>query len=177
MTQRRHAIAALALAAASLACPAAPPALSVGGEGAGTPDGVCGVWQMGGDGAVFAVAEDSRSDCYTLTIVDSPDYSVLPGTPFGTMRHTGTTHRFDAQLLTTPAGSPRKSSRLDYIIEFSPADGTLTFRHYSRGWAVNMLRALPYLFRISVRRNDSRPEGIDAAHRLGADTTPNHITI
>lgn len=79
--------------------------------------------------------------------------------------------------MVTPEGSYRKSTRLDYIIEYSPQSATLTFRHYNRNRSINALRMLPYLFRISVSRTNARPEGIDAAHRISAGATPNYVYL
>ncbi len=177
MIRVRHILMALALAAVALGCAASEPRLCEAGPPAEAAHAVCGLWQAGAAGALFRVEESATPGCFDLTVVDSPDYTMRPGTVFGTMKHTGTPHTFDASLMVTPEGSYRKSTRLDYIIEYSPRSATLTFRHYNRNRSINALRMLPYLFRISVSRTNARPEGIDAAHRISAGATPNYVYL
>ncbi len=177
MIRARHILTAFALAAVALCCAASEPRLCEAATPAEAAHAVCGLWQAGAAGALFRVEESATPGCFDLTVVDSPDYTMRPGTVFGTMKHTGTPHTFDASLMVTPEGSYRKSTRLDYIIEYSPQSATLTFRHYNRNRSINALRMLPYLFRISVSRTNARPEGIDAAHRISVGATPNYVYL
>lgn len=170
----RSAVLSAALCAVSAVC-AAPP--EVWRADAESTQGMCGLWRVGADGAVFSVAEADAEGCYRLTLVDSPDYTVAPGMEFGRLTHTGTRHVFDASLQTSLSGRQRKSLRLDYTVEYMPAEQTLVFRHYNKGWTVNVLRVLPYLFRISATRRNERPEGIDAARRIGPVSQPTYLYL
>ncbi|MDE6526742.1 MAG: hypothetical protein K2L75_05755 [Muribaculaceae bacterium] len=170
----RGVVLSLALCAESAVC-AAPP--EVWRADAEPTSGVCGLWRVGADGAVFSVKEAEAEGCYSLTLVDSPDYTVTPGTEFGRLAHTGTRHVFDASLQTSLSGRQKKSLRLDYTVEYLPAEQALVFRHYNKGWTVNVLRVLPYLFRISATRRNERPEGIDAARRIGPAAQPTYLYL
>ena len=58
----------------------------------------------------------------------------------------------------------------NFIFTFDPSSCTLTIRPYKKGTRVNILRWIPYLFRLSVDRTDSRPSNIDGARRLCPDS-------
>ncbi|MDE6854337.1 MAG: hypothetical protein K2J38_04695 [Muribaculaceae bacterium] len=133
----------------------------------GTPEGM---WRMGADGAVFSVVrEPGRQGVYSLTLISSPDLSIPCGTPFGTMTATGKPFTYDASLSRSLSGKVRKLSRRsyrDFIVEYAPESGLLTFTAYHRGRTLNVVRLLPYLFRFSIKESDTRPRGIDAARRI-----------
>ena len=142
------------------------------------PDSVCsgqgagpeGLWRMGADGAVFAVGREPGSrGAYVLTLISSPDLTIPSGTAFGTMTATGRPFTYDASLSKSLSGRGHKLSRKsyrDFVVEYSPESGLLTFTAYHRGRTLNVVRLLPYLFRFSIKESDSRPRGIDAACRI-----------
>lgn len=136
-----------------------------------------GIWQVGADGAIFRIdAIPGKSGCYTLTLLDGADTTVATGTSFGSMEGTGSPRKYDAALRRTLKGSGASRTR-NFIIELS-ADGTsLDFRHYSKGWVLNPLRLVPYLGRVGLRRNDSRPSDVDVAVRLAPVCIPSTITL
>ena len=128
-----------------------------------------GLWQFGADGAVFEIVPTAVADSYELFIVDSPDFSVAPGSFFGTISHTGKGNYYEAVLLLSPEGKVRGAARRktrNYIFEFNDEGTQLSMRNYRKGFGVNLLRALPYLVRISVNRQDDRPQDVDGARRL-----------
>ncbi|MCM1068133.1 MAG: hypothetical protein NC418_11230 [Muribaculaceae bacterium] len=174
-------IAPAAWLAVAFGCMAAPPAVcrldSVPASASHIP---AGVWQIGGGGAVFAIEPVAATGIYELRIVDSPDYTLPQGHIFGTMTHTGTGGTYDVSLAMKPrakshSGIPGR--RTDYIFTFDPTLCKLTMRHYRKGWSLNVLRALPYLFRISVSEHNSRPAAIDGAVRIAPPPTPQHIVL
>lgn len=142
------------------------------------PDSVCsgqaagpeGLWRIGADGAVFAVGREPGSrGAYVLTLISSPDLTIPSGTAFGTMTATGRPFTYDASLSKSLSGRGHKLSRKsyrDFVVEYSPESGLLTFTAYHRGRTLNVVRLLPYLFRFSIKESDSRPRGIDAACRI-----------
>lgn len=123
-------------------------------------DPLCGIWTVGGDGARLAFLPRGASATeFDVFILDSPDLSVVPGQQIGTAVSTGRAATYDTTLRTL-SGLPGRSRHL--IIELL-SDGTMTFRHYKKGKKITLWRWLPYLFRISVSDNDSRPSSADGA--------------
>lgn len=131
-------------------------------NGISTPEGI---WELGRGGAVFEIVASAEPGAYTLVLLDSPDYTLNPGTVFGTMRTTGKPRCFDAALLHGLDGRGRKKTR-NFIIEVSADFSQLTFRSYRKGITVNLMRWLPYLYRFSVKEVNTRPTGIDGARRI-----------
>ena len=164
-----------------IGCLAAPPAVcrldSVAAPVGITP---AGWWQIGGGGAIIDIVPVSADGRYELRIIDSPDFTLPQGYTFGTMSYTGTQGVYDVSLALKPrasshAGIPGR--RTDYIFTFDPTLGSFTMRHYRKGWSLNVLRALPYLFRISVSEHNSRPTAIDGAVRIAPPPLPQHIVL
>ena len=139
-----------------------------------------GVWKAGDGGALFGVRPLPGYDgSFELFIVDSPDYPELPGTVFGTMRTTGRAGVYDARLAKGigPARGLLGQKSHNCIIELSQDCSSLVFRSYRRGKTVNILRLLPYLFRLSVTDVDTRPAGIDGARRVSPEPLPQSVTL
>lgn len=126
-----------------------------------------GIWQASGDGAIFAIRRlPATVATYELLMIDSPDWQIAPGTPFGTLRSTGSPNTFDASLLSDPSDS--RSRKRDFIFELSPDRGCITFRPYRRNHSINFERWFRYLFRATIKE-PTRPKDIDGAIRLGSD--------
>ncbi len=126
-----------------------------------------GIWQATGDGAIFAIRRvPATVATYELVMVDSPDWQVAPGTPFGTLRATGSADTFDASLLADPAD--RRSRKRDFVFELSPDRQRIVFKPYRRNRTINFERWLRYLFRVSVQES-TRPKDLDGAVRLGSN--------
>ena len=130
-----------------------------------------GVWQMTGGGAIFSTeAVPGITDTYRLTLLWSPDLSVPSGSVLGEMQPAGRPLVFDASLGLDHKGGrhigiPGKKYRFE--LEFSADMRRVSFRPYKRSWKVNIFRWLPYLFRTSVSKTDTRPADMDGAVRLG----------
>lgn len=139
-----------------------------------------GLWQMRGDGAVFTIVpRDGLAESFDLYIIESPDLSIAENTYFGTMRRTGNGLNYDATLYTDLKGSQNtlRNKRRNFIIEVS-ADGSLLSLHpYTRSKRVNIMRWLPYLFRISITDVDTRPKNIDGARRIAPAPTLQPVTL
>lgn len=135
-----------------------------------------GIWQMSGDGAVFDIsALPGYTGRYTLTIIDSPDYSVEPGTFFGTLTATPSAGRYDAALVLDPAGKSRSSNTRNFVFEFDESLSACTMQPYSRGKRISLRRMVPYLFRIVIEDRGKRPDGLDGAVRI--DSPPKPIVL
>ena len=134
-----------------------------------------GVWQTSDGGAVFEVkAAPGVSGSYILTIVYSDDYTAMPGTIFGSMTATAKPGVYDARMRLSlsdrEVSNPSREYR-DVIVELTE-EGRMTFTAYSRSKRISLRRWLPYLFRVSVVENATRPEGIDGAVRIDPPGTP-----
>ena len=173
---------ALSLFAAALRATAAPPeVLAVEHAQAADAFSPVGIWQAGAGGALCEGRQRSGVEgVYDLFIVESPDLSITPGTPFGQMKHTGSGQNYDAELLHDPAGALRagavKRTRR-YIFTLAEGGASLSMRPYEKGKRINILRWLPYLFRLSVSDVNTRPRDIDAATRIYPAPVPQTITI
>lgn len=129
----------------------------------------CGIWQTGGPGgAVFRVQPSARPGVYEMRIIDSPDLRLASGTVFGTMTPTGTVGCFDAEMKLNPA-SPASSKKHNFILRFAPDGNTFTMHHYRKGVSVDVLRLMPYLYRLRMTHHNNRPDGIDGGRRIGGD--------
>lgn len=131
-------------------------------ESAGVIDGI---YEMPGDGAVFAVVSASgRSGRWDLIVIDSPDFSVEPGTPFGYAVAGASPDVFDARLY-EELRSDRKVKSHDFALRLGD-DGRLSFEAYRNSRRVSFWRWIPYLFRVTVIEENNRPKGLDGAVRI-----------
>ena len=138
-----------------------------------------GYWRVAPEGALFLCQpRPGHSGSYNLTLLFSPDLSIRPGTFFGTMAPTGKTGVFDAELMLDPSKFNRREHRRTFTIEMNETTDKMIFKAYHDRLTVNFGRLLPYFFRISVRRDKTRPENIDGAVRIdGSDLFADKIVI
>lgn len=178
MTRAAAFLTALALVTAGHC---SPPSVSDAAGDATHSDPVCGLWQAGGaGGALFEVRSTETEGLYDLFIVDSPDFTVAPGSFFGSMAATGKDRCYDAALLKHPRADRQAagdSRAHNYVFELSADGNSLDMRHYRKGFSVNFFRLFPYLFRVSVDRRSNRPSGVDGARRVGPDVLPSFINL
>ena len=182
LTRRLAALTAAGLTA--LLCLAGPPQLINLQEGytlSADASSPAGIWRFGADGAIFEIKPTPGTNgSYTLLLLDSPDLSRAAGTLFGSMTATGKPGTYDVALRLNPTGALRGSGRpktRNFIFEISPEGSSLTMRSYRKGKTVNLLRWLPYLFRISVSEVDTRPSGIDGATRIAPPSIKYPVTL
>lgn len=125
-----------------------------------------GRWQAGGDGAVFEIRPRAgRSGVFDLVLVSSADMSIGQYVNMGEMTSTGTPYDFDATLLANPGNGPTSKTHR-FIFKFEPDFRSFTITPYRRGKRVNLLRWIPYLFRVGISEIDTRPKNVDGAMRL-----------
>ena len=168
MTCRLRYVVLWTLMALSLACHAQP--LIVYADTAGTAM-LEGVYRMTDSGAVFSIAPmPAINEDYALTLLWSPDLSVPSGTPFGTMRPAGQPFVFDATMGIDHRGGRNiaGTKKFRFRLEFSTDGRRISFKPYKRSWRVNLMRIMPYLFRTSISKTDTRPDDIDGAVRIDA---------
>ena len=58
----------------------------------------CGVWQIVPDGALVRIEPQALSGQFTISVVDSPDYAIAPGTVMGTMSEIAGNGRYHASV-------------------------------------------------------------------------------
>ncbi len=132
-------------------------------------DPVEGVWRMTDDGAVFAItATPGMTGTFDITLVDSPDFSLTPGLCMGRAKATARPGVYDATIVSDPTRPDPakifKGSR-DCTITITE-EARLELRPYSRSKKISLRRWLPYLFRVSVVENATRPDNLDGALRI-----------
>lgn len=126
-------------------------------------DPLCGIWQMGGDGAVFAVIpEKGSSSRFRIVLIDSPDMSVMPGHEIGCVVTTGKTGYYDCEFFKDKGLLKRNKKFIIVLGE----DGRLTFNSYKQGKQVSLWRWIPYLYRMTITDRDTRPSWADGAVRI-----------
>ena len=135
-------------------------------------DPICGIWHIGGDGALIAIIPETASTArFDIYLLDSPDLSVIPGEKIGSAVATGQPGIYDAELSASPQSLLKK--RLRYIFTLG-RDGYLSLKSYKQGKKVALWRLLPYLFRarISVSDVDTRPGSVDGAVKIYPTSAP-----
>lgn len=125
-------------------------------------DPLSGIWRIGGGATVAFLPVENDCSAFDIIILDSNDMSVIPGTSIGHARATGKIGVYDAELSHTRPGAPKK---VRCIVTLGK-DGRLAFDYYKQGYTVRLWRLIPYLFRFSVNRQDTRPNTADGAVRL-----------
>lgn len=139
---------------------------------AAATDPIEGRWTVNGGGAVIEIARAPGADeRFSVTMVDSPDLKVAPGTVLGYACPAPATGRYDCHLSADPSPRHRRAGgrKVDFSIEF--ADGTsdaIIFSYYQKGRRISLWRWLPYLFRVTVSDPHRDSSGLDGARRLGA---------
>lgn len=133
----------------------------------------CGVWQIVPDGAMVRIEPQALSGQFTISVVDSPDYAIAPGTVMGTMSEIAGNGRYHASLLTHPMRG-NGSSRRDCIVEVQ--DNNLVFRPYRARTRLSLRRWVSYLFRIAIDHAES-PEGLEGAVRIAPGSGNMPITL
>ena len=134
-------------------------------------DPLCGIWRIGGDGALIAILPETASTArFEIYLLDSPDMSVIPGNKIGSATATGQPGIYDAELAQSQS-LLKKRQRYIFTLD---RDGYLSLKPYKQGKKVSLWRLLPYLFRASVSVSDinTRPASVDGAIKVYPPTTP-----
>lgn len=143
-------------------------------------DGIKGIWQMTGGGAVVAIVpltawerthgiifkdkKRSLASEYILILLDSPSPRLQPGTVMGWGAPSAKPGVYEAWLYTKEKGFTL-TSRKKFIMTLAD-DGHLTLRAVHKGITINPWRFLPYMFRGAVRFRDDTPADLNGFIRL-----------
>ena len=145
-------------------------------------DGIEGIWQFTGDGAIVAIEKDPASDRWTTTyrmvVIDAPQPTLLPGTVMGTVRPTVKPDVFEASILTQFSHSTMRLSRAkSFIITLKNA--RITIKPLKSKISVNPLRLIPYAYRLGLSYRNTRPDDLDGCVRLfpAAPTNENPVYL
>lgn len=116
-------------------------------------------------GAYIAIRANGINS-YEMTVIHTPDLSITPGTVMGSAHISGKMSMYDASIFRdfTADGKGHRPQRLAITVDIST--GMMRFDPYKQGWRVNLRRLIPYLFRFSVQREDTRPDGLEGAMRI-----------
>ena len=126
-----------------------------------------GVWRMQPAGALFALRSlGGRNGALEMTILFSESYGVYPYTVVGTLAPAAENGVFDAALSVDPAKGESRHNDHKFVVKYDPRSGRLSFAPYRSSWRVNLNRLLPYLFRFSITRENTRPSDLDGAVRI-----------
>lgn len=174
----RRGLIALWLLCASLAAHAQLQRVSLDSIAPST-EPAAGYWRIEPEGAIFVCEPYAgRTGSYTLRLVSSPVLGVAPGTYFGAMTATAKKGVYQAELILDPSNFKRRAHTRNCTIEMNEEANRLIFKPYHNRLKVNLNRLMPYLFRVSLRQENTRPDDIDGAVRIdGADNPGGKIVI
>ena len=132
-------------------------------------DGIEGVWQFTGDGAIVAIEKVSGADkwitVYKMVVVDAPHRALLPGTVMGTLRPTVKTNVFEASILTHFSHRTMSLSRAKtFIVTLN--DARITIKPLKSKISINPLRLIPYAYRLGLSYRNTRPDDLDGCIRI-----------
>lgn len=138
-----------------------------------------GIWQWAGQGALIAIEAEDPSPLstsslsspaaarYRLTLIESPDRSARPGTIIGYATPTARPGYFSAHLHPASALESKFKGDHEYTLHLDSDGGShLSFTRVKAGYRVSLRRLIPYLFRLSVYREDNRPSDLDGCLRV-----------
>ena len=134
-----------------------------------------GLWHMRPGGAIFTVdAVKGKGGEYAFELLYSPMLAIKPGTHMGTMNKAALEGVYEADFTLDP--TRRKGRHKSFTVEMNPESSRFVLKPYTQGWSLNIYRLLPYLFRIGVKRTDTRPD-IDGAVRIAPQSFNDIIVL
>lgn len=130
-----------------------------------------GLWQMGGDGALFVVERAEWSTAHApahlkLVMVRSPWRSIRPGTVFGHAVVTAKPGVYEARIYSENAQRSGLALPRKFTLTVDADGGILTFKPFKLPFRINIFRLLPYMYRRVITPQQSRPDGLDGAVRV-----------
>lgn len=134
-------------------------------NGGGSP--IEGIWRLTASGAVIAVtARPDNPHSYDVIMLQGPDPEVKPYTLIGQAVEGAEIGHYDMHLHSRPGDI--RSRRQRFIV--SPVEGRSASRMrlsaYKTGLSVSLWRLIPYLYRVTVEKQENRPSDHDGMERL-----------
>lgn len=126
-----------------------------------------GIWRLTASGATIAVtARPDMPNGYDVLLLDGSDPAVKPYTVIGQAVEGAEAGHYDMQLHSRPGDL--RSRKQQFIV--SPVEGRSATRMrlsaYKTGFRISFWRLIPYLYRVSVERQNNRPTDHDGMQRL-----------
>lgn len=137
----------------------------------GSADPVEGLWRVSANGPLLRIAADNSStDALNIIWEDGEQLSIVPGTVIGYAVPSPRKGVYDCHTSLVPAGKKKGSkSETHFVIRLLKGANDIAFEPYEQSIQVDVHRILPWwLRRISVKKTDTRPQGLDGARRVGA---------
>lgn len=137
---------------------------------ASATDPLEGRWEINGRGATVDIAPaPGQPGVLEMSVADSPDMSVAPGTVIGTVVPSSVTGVYDCRVSSDPRGIHHKRGTVAFTIEFADDTGdAVRFNYYRHRRRVSLWRWIPYLFRVAVVSPAESPANLDGARRAGS---------
>lgn len=134
------------------------------------PEAIEGVWRLtapDAEGALVAVEREGTGS-YVITVIESADRSLIPGTLVGRATRGPRRGEYDAWLYTsTPLAGLIGGKRAGFTLTLADDGNRLTFDPHRSRWAFNLYMSVPYLFmRPSLRNERNRKSTSQGAERV-----------
>lgn len=127
-----------------------------------------GVWEMtqgGGKMAIIPINDADPSQGFMLVVLNSSDRTILPGTVMGIALNAAKKGSFDAAIYSGSSdGKMTNPKRFTLTLN---GENHLSIVPVKNRLKVNLRNLLPYMFRISVTRQNNRSDELDGAVRVG----------
>ena len=136
-----------------------------------SPVGLEGAWMLTEDRTSIAIVRTGAMT-YNVLAGTSHDLSIKPGTVIGTLTLSGKDGLYDLKLARSFRRDGTPSRYAHMAVKVNDTGDIFHFISYRRGLRVDLRRLIPYLFRVSVTSSDTRPEGLNGAHRLWPTPAP-----
>ncbi|MBO7382428.1 MAG: hypothetical protein J6U03_03565 [Muribaculaceae bacterium] len=132
-------------------------------------DAIEGVWQFTGeDGALVAIEKDPTTTglpSYKMIVIDSPQRALLPGSVMAKIHSTVKPDTFEADIFTHFNLSSMNLDRPKKFI-LTLKNARLTIKPVKAKLSVNLLRLIPYAYRLGLSYRDHRPDDLDGCVRI-----------
>ncbi|MDE7387850.1 MAG: hypothetical protein K2M97_01215, partial [Muribaculaceae bacterium] len=133
-----------------------------------------GIWQMLDGGAAVAVERylspdlprDAQPGTYRMIMIKAPVRLVRPGTVIGHLKATARPGVYEARLYSDFARESGLSVPRTFYLHLATDGSTLTFKPRKSPIKFNLFSLLPYMYRRTVRIQNTRPDDLDGAIRI-----------
>lgn len=124
-----------------------------------------GIWMMTETSAKVAIELDtapmiggrsSDAPTYRIVLLTSPNRALRPGTIMGQIVPSAKEGIYQAEIYSSAIGS-RLSNPAKFTVELDKTDNRIVLTRHPNAFTVNLWRALPYMWRYVVRKNQPSP--------------------
>ena len=134
------------------------------------PTRIEGLWQFTGQGATILILRDdspthpdAEPSSYSIILIDPVDgTSIKPGEIIGQAWPTAKTDYYDCRL----KGNVENDNRFHRFTAHLNDEGHISFVRDKSGMSVSLWRWIPYLFRVTVVKNNQRDPSLDGCIKV-----------